>query len=53
MTDEQINQQIAEACGWIPRVYSWKIAEFEKALPKAINFISAFEAQESIGGRLD
>lgn len=46
MTDEQINQLIAEACGWISRVYSWKIAESEKALPKAINFISAFEAQE-------
>lgn len=46
MTDEQINQRIAKACGWISRVYSWKIAESEKAFPKAINFISAFEAQE-------
>lgn len=46
MTDEQINQRIAETLGWIPRVHSWKIAESEKALPKAINFISAFEAQE-------
>jgi hypothetical protein len=46
MTDEQINLAIAKACGWISRVYSWKIAESEKAFPKAINFISAFEAQE-------
>lgn len=46
MTDEQINQRIAQARGWIPRVYSWKIAESEKSFPKAINFISAFEAQE-------
>ena len=46
MKEEEINKLIAEVCGWVPRVHSFKIAESETAIPRAINFISAFEAQE-------